>query len=242
MKDERPLTTNGSKDDQEKERRTRIWPRGRSWTTIPVSKYRSDVARLNYLAWDRPDIAFSVNEHREAYEPSRRHWMLSDVRRLVRYLKFRTESCRVATDTKNTQGVCKCTLTVIGQGAAKRESQPLEDPLCTDPIILKGCPRPKKLELCRWHKHNSTVLWKTAAETIGIVSIFQDINMIVKGRVLCDASAALGIVRRKGVGKTRHIDTGLLWIQQKNESKGAQIRQGTRPSQPRRHVHQSSCE
>ena len=60
---------------------------------------------------------------------------------------------------------------------------------------------------------------KTASETIGIVSIFQDFNMIVKGRVLCDASAALGIVRRKGVGKTRHRDTGLLWIQQKNELK-----------------------
>ena len=29
-----------------------------------------------------------------------------------------------------------------------------------------------------------------------------------------DASAALGIINRKGLGKTRHIDTGLLWIQQ----------------------------
>ena len=58
-------------------------------------------------------------------------------------------------------------------------------------------------ELC------STV--KTAAETIGIVSIFQDFNTIVNGCVLCDASAAVGIVRRKGVGKTRQKDTGLLW-------------------------------
>ena len=29
-----------------------------------------------------------------------------------------------------------------------------------------------------------------------------------------DASAVLGIINRKGLGKTRHIDTGLLWIQQ----------------------------
>ena len=29
-----------------------------------------------------------------------------------------------------------------------------------------------------------------------------------------DASAALGIIHRKGLGRTRHIDTGLLWIQQ----------------------------
>ena len=29
-----------------------------------------------------------------------------------------------------------------------------------------------------------------------------------------DASAALAIIKRKGLGRTRHIDTGLLWIQQ----------------------------
>ena len=29
-----------------------------------------------------------------------------------------------------------------------------------------------------------------------------------------DASAALGIIKRRGLGKTRHIHTGLLWIQQ----------------------------
>ena len=32
--------------------------------------------------------------------------------------------------------------------------------------------------------------------------------------MLGDAAAALGIINRKGLGRTRHIDTGLLWIQQ----------------------------
>ena len=32
--------------------------------------------------------------------------------------------------------------------------------------------------------------------------------------MLGDASAALGIIHRRGLGRTRHIDTGLLWIQQ----------------------------
>ena len=29
-----------------------------------------------------------------------------------------------------------------------------------------------------------------------------------------DASAAMGMVQRQGTGKTRHIDVGMLWIQQ----------------------------
>ena len=32
--------------------------------------------------------------------------------------------------------------------------------------------------------------------------------------VYADASTALGIVLRKGLGKVRHIDTNTLWVQQ----------------------------
>ena len=42
----------------------------------------------------------------------------------------------------------------------------------------------------------------------------KDFHYQVKGEVMGDASAALGIINRRGLGRTRHIDTGLLWIQQ----------------------------
>ena len=87
VKDERPLTTNGSKDDQEKEA-GRDLAKGEKLDDNSVSKYRSDVARLNFLAADRPDIAFSVNElARRMSEPTTLD--VERVRRLVRYLKFR---------------------------------------------------------------------------------------------------------------------------------------------------------
>ena len=38
--------------------------------------------------------------------------------------------------------------------------------------------------------------------------------MEMAGEIWGDARAALGIIHRNGLGKTRHIDTGLLWIQQ----------------------------
>ena len=55
---------------------------------------------------------------------------------------------------------------------------------------------------------------KAAAETLGVLSMAKDLNWNLKGEVWGDASAALGIIHRKGIGKTRHIQTGLLWIQQ----------------------------
>ena len=36
----------------------------------------------------------------------------------------------------------------------------------------------------------------------------------IEPRIYADASAALGIVHRKGLGKVRHIDTNTVWVQQ----------------------------
>ena len=55
---------------------------------------------------------------------------------------------------------------------------------------------------------------KASAEGLGIKSIAHDLGMTFSGEVWGDASAALGIIKRKGLGCTRHIDTGFLWIQQ----------------------------
>ena len=53
---------------------------------------------------------------------------------------------------------------------------------------------------------------KAAAEGLGMISILKDYGVKIRGQVPGDASAALGIINRQGLGRTRHIDTGLLWI------------------------------
>ena len=40
----------------------------------------------------------------------------------------------------------------------------------------------------------------------------------MKGEVMVDSAAALGVVRRKGCGKLRHVRVGELWVQEKQES------------------------
>ena len=55
---------------------------------------------------------------------------------------------------------------------------------------------------------------KAATETLGLMSMLKDLNWKVIGHVYRDASAALGIIDRTRLGKTRHIDTSLQWIQQ----------------------------
>ena len=55
---------------------------------------------------------------------------------------------------------------------------------------------------------------KASAEALGIISMLADFGMTMPGEVWGDAQAALGIINRNGLGKTRHIQTGLLWVQQ----------------------------
>lgn len=55
---------------------------------------------------------------------------------------------------------------------------------------------------------------KASAETLGLLSMLTDLGWESHGEVWGDANAALSIINRSGLGKIRHIDTRLLWIQQ----------------------------
>ena len=58
------------------------------------------------------------------------------------------------------------------------------------------------------------VTLKSAAEALGMLSIIKDLGWTNKCEIWGDVSAALGIMQCRGFGKTRHIDTGLLWVHQ----------------------------
>ena len=43
-------------------------------------------------------------------------------------------------------------------------------------------------------------------------------GLAMKGNIFADSSAALGIAKRRGSGKMRHVKIGTLWIQENNET------------------------
>ena len=57
-------------------------------------------------------------------------------------------------------------------------------------------------------------LIKGASQTKGIISMLMDFGLIFDGTVCTDASAAMGISFRRGLGRTRHLDVQYLWIQE----------------------------
>ena len=54
---------------------------------------------------------------------------------------------------------------------------------------------------------------------LGTRALAQDLGMHVKIRLHSDASAAIGIANRKGLGRVRHIEVNQLWLQDKVANK-----------------------
>ena len=58
-------------------------------------------------------------------------------------------------------------------------------------------------------------LAKSAAEGLGIQSLLSDWGIVAPIYIHTDASAAIGMASRQGLGRIRHIATTDLWIQQR---------------------------
>ena len=56
-------------------------------------------------------------------------------------------------------------------------------------------------------------LTKGAAQALGFITLMADMGVQVKATVHTDASAAIGIARRAGLGKLRHLNVRYLWLQ-----------------------------
>ena len=59
---------------------------------------------------------------------------------------------------------------------------------------------------------------KGAAEGLGLVAVARDLGLDASLKLLADSSAAIGICRRTGIGRVRHLATGQLWVQERVRS------------------------
>ena len=84
--------------------------------------------------------------------------------------------------------------------------------------------------LKHWSKTQSTVALSSAeaeltgictgaANGLGFQALAKDLGFHFQLKVLTDAAAAVGICRRKGLGKVRHLATADLWVQDRVKKK-----------------------
>ena len=55
---------------------------------------------------------------------------------------------------------------------------------------------------------------KAASEALGVQTLLSELGQEMKARVFIDSSAAKSICEREGLDKVRHIEVGVLWLQE----------------------------
>jgi len=200
-----------------------------------ATKFRGIAARCTYLALDRPDFVFATKEiTRRMSKPCKADW--ANVKRLGRYLKGRPRAVvwypwqedrhQVEAYTDSDWAGCRRTrrsttggTTMIGDHMAKCYSK-------TQPNIALSSGEVELYAIVR-----------ASSEALGIMAIFADWGMTMGGSVWADASAALGIVNRKGLGKVRHLDTSVFWGSRSGAEKNIGVRESEGRAQHRRPLH-----
>ena len=56
---------------------------------------------------------------------------------------------------------------------------------------------------------------KAAAAALGFRSLLADLGVHWPARIWTDSSASIGMCTRQGIGKVRHLDTQIMWFQQR---------------------------
>ena len=182
-------------------------------TEAAAHQYRALAARANFLSLDRPDLGFAAKECcRKMSDPTSLDW--AALVRLTRYLagrprlvyEFPWQDPGVGLSTYVDTDFAGCVITrkSTSGGMCMRGAHLLKHWSNTQQTIALSS---GEAELAG--------IVKGAGEGMGMVSAARDLGVDVDLTILADSSAAIGICRRTGIGKVRHLAVGQLWVQER---------------------------
>ena len=180
--------------------------------SLEETRYRALVARANHLAPDRADIAFAAKELAKSMsKPIEGVW--TRLKRLGRYFAGRPRM-QIMLKWQEGQDIVKGFTHADWAGDKEARKSTIGGCTVVGDHLIKAWATTQTLIAVSSAESGLYATLPAVSETLGLISMAKDLGYTLKGQVLGDANAALGIIRRKGLGKTRHIDTSHLWVQQ----------------------------
>ena len=174
-------------------------------------------ARANYLALDRPDIAFATKElcrcfacpNGQALEALKRPTRyLIGARRVIWDFRFQHMTDQLTTSVDTDFAGCLSTRRSTSGGAAMRGSHLLRHWSLTQTTVTLSSAEADLGGITRG-----------ASNSMGLRSIACDLGFHWQITIQTDSTAAVGICRRRGLGKIRHLAAADLWVQDRLRTK-----------------------
>ena len=178
-----------------------------------LRQYQSLAARLNYYALDRLDLLFPVKElMRKLSKPSE-----DDMCRLKRAARYLLSAPRLVVEYP--WAPLSNLLTIYTDadhaGCLRTRKSTSGGVILWGKALLKAWSRTQTLIALSSGESELAAVTKAAAEGLGIQSVLRDFGHEVALEVHSDATAAIGICKRQGLGRVRHLATADLWLQQR---------------------------
>ena len=177
-------------------------------------RFRSAVARANFLAQDRPDIRYSVKELcREMSCPKARSW--KGLKKLCRYLKGVPRMVQKIKFDVEDSGVLEIFVDSDWAGCPRTRKSTNGGCIMWNGACLKAWSTTQTVVAMSSGEAEYYAAVKGAAEGLAIQSMCRDLGEEMKIKIYTDSSACKGVCNRAGVGRIRHMEVPLLWLQGK---------------------------
>ena len=186
-----------------------------------AAQYRALAARCNYLAMDRLDIGYAAKELcRDLSNPSAQS--VVRLKRVARYISHKPRlvwhfqyedfhgDLEVHVDTDFAG--CERTRRSTSGGLARLGTHLIKAWSNTQSVVAMSSAEAELTGIC-----------KGATISLGLQSLCVDLSVQTHLRIHCDSTAAIGICRRRGLGRVRHLAVADLWVQERVRAKDFEL-------------------
>ena len=180
---------------------------------VAKKSYQSLAARLNYLALGRTDVQYGVKELMRAMsKPMLDDW--EKLKRMTRYLLGAPRACQVFRWQRRPEEL-KVYVDSDFAGCHRNRKSTSGGVIMWGSHMIKSWSKTQPVIALSSGEAELGALVKGSTEALGMVSVLGDFGQTAGLELHSDASAAIGMVKREGLGKVRHLAVADLWIQQK---------------------------
>ena len=177
-----------------------------------ATKFRQFIARCNFLCQDRPDIQYACKEAaRGMAHPKQSDWL-----KMVRIAKYLKGKPRYAIMYKAQRDV-HC-INGFGDsdfaGEVETRKSTSGGMTCLGDHVIKTWSSTQSVVALSTGEAELYALNKTAAQSLGLQSLLEDLGVEIDVRLHTDATTGRAIATRRGLEKVRHIAVNELWLQE----------------------------
>ena len=182
-----------------------------------LTRFCSVAARANFLAQDRPDIRYAVKELcRDMAKPTRASWR--KMKKLARYLKGQPRMVqKIKLGAEGMGDEVKVIVDSGWAGCSSTRRSTNGGCIMVGDVCFKSWSTTQRVVALSSGEAEYYAAVKGASEGLGFIAGCVDLGIWKPGgvtiKVLTDSSACKGICQRTGLGRVRHIDVALLWLQ-----------------------------